>query len=97
MSVFINSPQLADARADPQSIDASKLGAQTPVTTGQIGVIAGLPVVVTNRITAGKFLLLKNNSVTPPSRPSVPVVVATPQRLAAFSGSGSTRTQRVPE
>jgi N4-gp56 family major capsid protein len=61
--VFINSTQLAEAMADPQFIDASKLGAQTPVTTGQIGVIAGLPVIVTNRITAGKFLLLKNNSM----------------------------------
>ncbi|MGW6156273.1 hypothetical protein ACWFRM_24535 [Streptomyces sp. NPDC055144] len=33
------------------------------MTTGQIGAVAGLPVIVTNRITAGKFLLLKNNSM----------------------------------
>ncbi|MGW7197226.1 N4-gp56 family major capsid protein [Streptomyces chryseus] len=61
--VFINSAQLAQAYADERFIDASKLGASTPVTTGQIGVIAGVPLIVTNRIAAGKFLLLKNNSL----------------------------------
>jgi hypothetical protein len=61
--VFINSAQLAEAFADPQFIDASKLGAATPVTTGQAGLIAGMPLIVTNRIAAGKFILLKNNSL----------------------------------
>ncbi|WP_406014329.1 N4-gp56 family major capsid protein [Streptomyces sp. NBC_00984] len=61
--IFLNSAQLADAYADERFIDASKLGAQTPVTTGQIGVIAGLPVIITNRIAAGTFMLLKRNSL----------------------------------
>ncbi|EPH40341.1 phage head protein [Streptomyces aurantiacus] len=61
--VFLNSAQQAEAYADPQFIDASKLGAETPVRTGQIGAIAGVPVFVTNRIAAKTFMVLKNNSL----------------------------------
>ena len=61
--LFINSAQQAEAMADPQFIDASKLGTATAVRTGQIGIVAGVPVILTNRIAAGKFLLLKNNSL----------------------------------
>ncbi|MGC0427617.1 hypothetical protein RKD32_003972 [Streptomyces sp. SAI-195] len=61
--VFLNSAQLMDAYADERFIDAAKLGTATPVTTGQIGAIAGVPVIVTNRIAAGKFMLLKRNSL----------------------------------
>ncbi|WP_371652493.1 MULTISPECIES: phage head protein [unclassified Streptomyces] len=61
--LFLNSAQQAEAFADPQFIDASKLGGDTPVRTGQIGAIAGLPVFITNRIAAGKFMILKNNSL----------------------------------
>ncbi|MFE7782042.1 phage major capsid protein [Streptomyces nigrescens] len=61
--IFLNSAQHAEAALDPQFIDASKLGADTVVRTGQIGAIAGLPVFITNRVAAGKFLLLKNNSL----------------------------------
>lgn len=61
--MYLNSAQQAEAMADPQFIDASKLGADTAVRTGQVGVIAGVPVFVTNRIAAGKFLLLKNGSL----------------------------------
>ncbi|MEV5673507.1 phage head protein [Streptomyces sp. NPDC052503] len=61
--LFINSAQQAEAMADSQFIDASKLGTATAVRTGQIGIVAGVPVIITNRIAAGKFLLLKNNSL----------------------------------
>ncbi|GAA3237266.1 N4-gp56 family major capsid protein [Streptomyces lavendulae] len=61
--LFINSAQQADVFKDPQFIEASKLGADTPVRTGQIGVIAGVPVVVTNRIAVKKFLICKANSL----------------------------------
>lgn len=61
--IFLNSAQHAEAAVDPQFIDASKLGADTVVRTGQIGAIAGLPIFITNRVTAGKFLVLRNNSL----------------------------------
>ncbi|WP_405204413.1 N4-gp56 family major capsid protein [[Kitasatospora] papulosa] len=61
--LFINSAQQAEAMADPQFIDASKLGTATAVRTGQVGIIAGVPVILTNRVAAGKFMLLKNNSL----------------------------------
>ncbi|MFE5673846.1 N4-gp56 family major capsid protein [Streptomyces erythrochromogenes] len=61
--LFINSAQQVDVFKDAQFIEASKLGTQTPVTTGQIGTVAGVPVIVTNRIAVKKFLLLKKNSL----------------------------------
>ncbi|MFE6683933.1 hypothetical protein [Streptomyces sp. NPDC057729] len=61
--LFINSVQRTQVWADPQFIDASKLGGTTAVGTGQIGEIAGMPVIVTDRVAAGKFLLLKNNAL----------------------------------
>lgn len=61
--LFINSAQRTQVWADAQFIDASKLGGTTAVRTGQIGEIAGMPVIVTDRVAAGTFLLLKNNSL----------------------------------
>ncbi|MGW3057690.1 phage major capsid protein [Streptomyces goshikiensis] len=62
--LFLNSAQHAEAALDPQFIDASKLGgADTVVRTGQIGSIAGLPIFITNRIAAGKFMVLKRNAL----------------------------------
>ncbi|MFJ7267256.1 phage head protein [Streptomyces sp. NPDC099050] len=61
--LFINSAQQVDVFKDSQFIEASKLGADTPVRTGQIGAVAGVPVIVTNRIAVKKFLLLKKNSM----------------------------------
>lgn len=61
--LFINSAQQADIFNDPQFIDAAKLGGDTPVRTGQIGAVAGVPVIVTNRVAAKKFLLMKANSL----------------------------------
>lgn len=61
--VYINSAQLAQAFADDQFVNASKLGADTPVRTGGLGIIGGVPLHVTNRVEAGKFLVLKNQSL----------------------------------
>jgi len=62
--LWINSAQLGEVFADDQFIDASKLGGtDTPVRTGQLGSIAGVPVYVTNRLAAGKFLIMKRNAL----------------------------------
>ncbi|MGW7514787.1 N4-gp56 family major capsid protein [Streptomyces sp. NPDC054796] len=61
--VFINSSQRTQVWDDPQFTDASKLGTSIPVTTGTIGALAGIPVIVTDRVTAGRFLMLKTNSL----------------------------------
>ncbi|KUN96194.1 hypothetical protein [Streptomyces caeruleatus] len=62
--LYINSVQLGEAMADPQFVDASKLGSgESAAVTGSIGRIGGVSVFVTNRVTAGKFLLLKTGSL----------------------------------
>ncbi|MBB5128449.1 N4-gp56 family major capsid protein [Streptomyces albaduncus] len=62
--LYINSVQLGEAMADPQFVDAAKLGnGASAAVTGSIGRIGGVPVFVTNRIAAGKFLLMKRNTL----------------------------------
>lgn len=62
--IFINSVQLGEAMADSQFIDASKLGSgESAAATGSIGRIGGVSVFVTNRVAAGKFLLLKTGAL----------------------------------
>jgi N4-gp56 family major capsid protein len=62
--LFINSTQLGEAMIDDQFVNADKLGnGASAAVTGSIGRIAGVPVYVTNRVAAGKFLLIKNNSL----------------------------------
>ncbi|MGW2062801.1 phage major capsid protein [Streptomyces sp. NPDC001937] len=62
--LYINSAQLGEAMSDPQFVDAAKLGnGQSAAVTGSIGRIGGVPVFVTNRLTAGKFLLMKQNAL----------------------------------
>ncbi|MFK0233734.1 phage major capsid protein [Streptomyces vinaceus] len=62
--LFINSVQLGEAMADPQFLDAAKLGSgESAAVTGSIGRIGGVSVFVTNRVAAGKFLLLKTGSL----------------------------------
>jgi hypothetical protein len=62
--LWINSAQLGDIFSDSQFINAATLGANgTPVTTGQVGEIAGVPVLVTNRLAAKKFLLMKKGAL----------------------------------
>lgn len=60
--LYIRSAQMADVFKDSQFIDASKLGgSDTPVRRGQIGVVGGLPVFVTDRLPANKFALARTN------------------------------------
>lgn len=61
--LFIRSEQLGQIFVDATFIDASKLGGATPVVTGQIGTVGGVPVILTNRLAATKALLLKKNSL----------------------------------
>jgi N4-gp56 family major capsid protein len=63
--LYLNSTQLGEAMADSQFIDASKLGtgSESAAVTGSIGRIAGVPVFITNRVTAGKFLLIKTGAL----------------------------------
>ncbi|WP_275463370.1 N4-gp56 family major capsid protein [Streptomyces noursei] len=61
--LFINSAQMAQIFTDPQFINAATLGTSTPVTTGQVGAIAGMPVIITDRVAAGTFLLLKQGTL----------------------------------
>ncbi|MFI5993160.1 phage head protein [Streptomyces sp. NPDC051362] len=62
--LYLNSTQLAEAMADSQFVDASKLGnGESAAVTGSIGRIAGVSVFITNRVTAGKFLLLKTGAL----------------------------------
>lgn len=61
--LFINSAQRTQVWNDDQFADASKIGGASVVRTGQIGEIAGLPVFVTNRVTAGRFLIMKRNAL----------------------------------
>ena len=58
--LYIRSDQMAALMKDDQFINASKLGKDTPVATGQIGTIGGVPVIVTNRVATGKFLLMQH-------------------------------------
>lgn len=58
--LYINSAQLGEAMLDPQFVDAAKLGTgESAAASGSIGRIGGVSVFVTNRIAAGKFLLMK--------------------------------------
>ncbi|MFF0894734.1 phage head protein [Streptomyces sp. NPDC003278] len=61
--LWINSAQLGDVFLDDQFVNASKLGAESPVRTGQVGIVGGVPVFVTNRLAPGKFLLMKRGAL----------------------------------
>jgi len=62
--LYLNSAQYADALADAQFVDASKLGnGPSAAVAGSIGRIGGVPVFLTNRVAAGKFLLMKTQAL----------------------------------
>ncbi|MDW4905089.1 phage head protein [Streptomyces sp. ADMS] len=62
--LYLNSAQYADALADEQFVDASKLGnGPSAAVSGSIGRIGGVSVFLTNRVTAGKFLLMKRGAL----------------------------------
>ena len=57
--LFVRSDQAAALMKDDQFINVSKIGGTSPVASGQLGTIAGLRVIVTDRLPKGKFMLLK--------------------------------------
>lgn len=62
--LFINSAQAAAMFTDPQFISAAQTsGGNTLVSGGVLGTLGGLRIFLTNRLTSGKALLLKNNSL----------------------------------
>lgn len=63
-ALLIRSEQQAQVWKDDQFIAATQgQGANGVVTRGQIGTIAGLPVVVTNRLSSGHAMVLKKNAI----------------------------------
>lgn len=56
---YIHSGQLNELYADPDFTDASKIGDSSLLRRGVVGVIRGVPVLVSNRLTEGDFLLMK--------------------------------------
>lgn len=61
--IFINSAQHVELLADSNFITVDKLGSGAAILTGQVGLVAGVPVIVTDRVAAKKVLFLKNNSL----------------------------------
>lgn len=61
--LFIRAEAQAQLLNDSNFINAAQIGGVSAIRSGQIGVIGGLPVFVTNRLASGKSLLLKKNSL----------------------------------
>lgn len=61
--LFVNSEQWGEIAALDAFTDASKLGSGTVLTTGMVGAFGGVPVIVTNRLTAKTSLLLKRGAL----------------------------------
>jgi len=61
--LFIRSDAQAKLFLDSQFTNAATFGQGTPVARGQIGSLAGVPVIVTDRLAAGKFMLLKRGAL----------------------------------
>jgi len=59
--IYINPGQLNEAFADANFIDASKAGDNSAVRRGVVGLLRGVPVYVTSRVTEGAYLLMKQN------------------------------------
>lgn len=61
--LFIRSDAQAKLFVDSQFTNAGTLGSATPLARGQIGTLGGVPVIVTDRLAAGKFMLLKRGAL----------------------------------
>lgn len=61
--LFIRSDAQAKLFVDSQFTNAGTLGSATPLARGQIGALGGVPVIVTDRLAAGKFMLLKRGAL----------------------------------
>lgn len=62
--IYIHSAQQAQLFRDDNFLNAQTLGQMgTPIARGQIGSAGGVPVFVTDRVTAGKLLIVKNGAL----------------------------------
>lgn len=61
--IYINSAQMASIFKDSQFIEAAKVGDNSIIRRGTIGLLGGVPVQVTNRVSAGTVLTLKNEAL----------------------------------
>jgi hypothetical protein len=57
--IYINSAQLAQVFKDSQFIEAAKVGDNSVIRRGVIGLLGGIPVYVTNRVAAKTTLIMK--------------------------------------
>lgn len=58
--IYINSTEMADVFKDSQFIEAAKVGDNSIIRRGVIGLLGGIPVQLTNRVASGTVLTLKN-------------------------------------
>lgn len=61
--IYINSAQMAQVFKDAQFIEASKIGDNSIVRRGVVGLLGGIAVQVTNRVAAGTVLTLKQQAL----------------------------------
>lgn len=61
--IYINSAQRGELFKDDQFIKAEAGNGESVIRRGQIGDLGGLPIFVTNRVAAGKFVIAKRNSL----------------------------------
>lgn len=61
--IYINSAQRGELFRDEQFIKAEAGNGESVIRRGQIGDLGGLPIFVTNRVAAGKFVIAKRNSL----------------------------------
>lgn len=61
--IYINSAQRGQLFRDEQFIKAEAGNGESVIRRGQIGDLGGLPIFVTNRVEAGKFVIAKRNSL----------------------------------
>ena len=61
--LYVNSLQWGEIASTEQFVDAAKLGASTPVTTGTVGSFGGVPVILTNRVAQDTALLIKRGAL----------------------------------
>jgi len=57
--IYVHSTQLNEVFSADDFIDASKVGDNSLIRRGVVGLIRGVPVLVSNRLTEGDFLLMK--------------------------------------
>lgn len=61
--IYINSAQMAEVFKDPTFIEASKVGDNSVLRRGVVGLLGGIPVQVTDRVAAKTVLTVKNASL----------------------------------